>query len=425
MKKIVITVLSIALLFACQKTDTLAPEQDTYITTIAKVLKDSLPVNDFATLDFINSQKTHVDSANVYLLRVPIVGKNIKNDFLIVKTDGNGKILKGTFITINRVIDPSSNATFNGTINYRSLTKNDVTTAAIINGHIKKLPENTTLSNKVSVNKKAVQDLPEVIVYSSYSGGGISYGDWYNLLAMLSDGGISGGGGYYVPSGGGGGGGGGGSTASAVKVDFETPENKAAIDPKKYIDCFGRVADAGATFTVSIATDIPVDNDPSKFFNWTDASPGHTYIELYKNGTGGLIQQNFGFYPNSAWKTAGAGNVSSKIVDDAGHEYNARYSISVTAAQFQAALNAVQSNSTRDYNIGNYNCTDFALSVFNAAGGGLSIPKYAIPSFPNPGNSNTPQGVYNKLQDMSVAGTPNIDANGNKAYGGTSHGACN
>ena len=138
------------------------------------------------------------------------------------------------------------------------------------------------------------------------------------------------------------------------------------------------------------------------------------------------MQQNFGFYPNSAWKTAGAGNVGSKIVDNAGHEYNARYTISVTPQQLQAALNTLLASSSRDYNISQFNCTDFALAVFNAGGGNLTIPHYSIPGFPNGSTgSNTPQGLYNQLNTMGGNGNSNVQMPGIKGYGGTSKGPCN
>lgn len=112
-------------------------------------------------------------------------------------------------------------------------------------------------------------------------------------------------------------------------------------------------------------------------------------------------------------------------MDNGGHEYNARYTISVTNAQFQAALNAVQTYSSYDYSITTFNCTDFALEVFNAAGGDLYIPKYQIPGFPNgTTGSNTPQGLYNKLDQMAAAGYTGIEKPGVKGYGNYSHGPC-
>ncbi len=168
-----------------------------------------------------------------------------------------------------------------------------------------------------------------------------------------------------------------------------------------------------------------MDNDPSTFFNWSDASPGHTFIEFYKNDNGNLIEQNVGFYPNTPWKTVvGPDNIASKIVDDAGHEYQAKYTIAVTAAQFQNALQAAQNYSNFEYNVAAFNCADYALDVFNSAGGNLTVPKFQIPGFPSDNGSNTPEGVYDAIQSQVQAGKPNAMANGQKQWAGNSHGAC-
>lgn len=261
-------------------------------------------------------------------------------------------------------------------------------------------------------------DLPLVIVCYTDYGGSISYADWYNLLDMAGDaGGYSSG--YYTPASGGTG------TAPTMQVDYESPESKEAIDMTKYLKCFGSTQPASADYTVTICVDLPVDADPSKFFNWSDASPGHTFIELYKNGDGGLVQQNVGFYPNTSWKTlVGPDKIASKIADDAGHEYQAKYTIAVTGAQFQQAMNAAQAYSTHDYNVAEFNCADFALQVFQAAGGNLSVPQYQITGFPSGDGSNTPEGVYQAIEGLVLAGNKAAMVNGQKQWVGDSHGAC-
>lgn len=421
-----LTLLAAALLLvACHKNEFPSSLPGAYVQGVSAALKDSLPAEQYAALDFGHAVQTHIDSAHLHFLRIPFTGKDIAKDFIIVQTDAAGHIQRGQQISIEPSATSAGTSSFNGQISYHSLSGKTLSSMAVVNGHIQK---NITARKAISTMVMAAEDpamdggdLPDVIVYASYSDGGISWGDWYNLLAMINAGGGGyGGGSYYVSSGGGG-----SSSSPAVHIDFDSPESKDAIDVKKYINCFGTIPDAGATFTITIATDIPVDGDPSQFFNWNEATPGHTYIELYKLNNTGLVSQNIGFYPNTPWKTATGGNIASKIADDAGHEYNARYTISLSASQFQAALNAVQTYSARDYNIAGFNCTDFALAVFNAAGGNLNIPKYEIPGFNTPGGSNTPQGVYNQLQSMEAAGTPNIQSNANKAYGGGSHGPCN
>ncbi len=187
------------------------------------------------------------------------------------------------------------------------------------------------------------------------------------------------------------------------------------------------MTDGSATlYTVTISADLPTDGHPEIFYDWNQRSPGHAFIELSKSTPYGGVTQDFGFYPTSSYKliTLDNVNLSSKIVDDGGHEYQARYTISVTSAQFQAAVDAV--NNARDtYNVGLYNCTDFALDVFNAAGGDLSIPRHAIPGFEVGGGSNTPQGLYEKISQLKSNGTSGTTTTNNKEYAGPSKGPCN
>lgn len=228
-------------------------------------------------------------------------------------------------------------------------------------------------------------------------------------------------------SGGGGGGGGAAPVGPVVTIDRETSENKTPIDLKKFLNCFGTVPDAGANCVITISTDIPMDGHPEQIFDWSQGNPGHAFIELWKMGANGsLISQNIGMYPSVGFSALSGLDVPSKMVDNAGHEYNARYSLSVNASQFQAAINTANNLGSQGYNIATFNCTDFALAVFNAAGGNLTIPGRQIPGFPNgTTGSNTPQGLYQQLDAMKGAGTQNIDVIGSKGYGGLSHGPCN
>ena len=99
----------------------------------------------------------------------------------------------------------------------------------------------------------------------------------------------------------------------------------------------------------------------------------------------------------------------------------------VTPAEFSAATNQLQSQSSAQYDIVNYNCVDFALGVVNSARGSypLIISKYPVPDETTP--MSTPEALYNTINSMSRAGGPeagNTDI-GNVWNAGSSHGACN
>lgn len=287
--------------------------------------------------------------------------------------------------------------------------------------------------------------LPEVIVIGyRESSGGISYSDWISLQGMFGGGG---GGGYYSPageySGGGGnygggnggysGGGGGGSVHQVppIQIDFENQGENPAIDIETYLKCFANIPDAGAVCSIEIFADIPVDKDPNKLLNLSTASPGHTFIQIKKTNGTQSVMQNIGFYPKSGWKTAlTPAPVDGKFVDNGGHEFNASFKMDLTPAQLQSAIIRMQ-NLARfiKYDIDEYNCSDFALDVFNEGRvDKLDIPLYDIPGSITGGGTRTPQGLYNKLKSMQQSGSAeasNISIPGYKGWVASSNGPCN
>lgn len=348
----------------------------------------------------------------------------------MVKVDAVGKITNGKIVKLAGSLDTiGTKASYNGDITMQNLHRQELMSSRISNGYIQAYHTLKVSSNSIGGYSTAVNSvcadctLPEVIVSSSISaGGGISWGAWMSLLDMFG-----GGGGYsndYMFIGGGGGGGG-SYSGNVITVDFEKWDSKDAVDVKKYINCFGSVPDAGASYSISISSDIPVDSDPTALFDWSQQTPGHSYITLNKTSGASTISQNIGFYPSSGLKATTGNATDSKIADDAGHEFNARYTINISGTQFQSALSAVNLYSSFQYIISSFNCTDFALHVFNDAGGNLSVPKYQIPNYSNgTTGSNTPQGLYSAINTLSASNTA-ATAGASKNYAGDSHGPCN
>ncbi len=412
----------ILFLSACHK-NTVPAGSDADI--VQRILHEQLNPDAMKEIDVSGVQHSVLRNGH-QIYKLPFGKENI-----VIETDAAHQFVKGAIYTITGSVSPSNgHASFNGSFSRSDLQRKNPVHWSIEKGSVKELHSFTAVTTnggQQHVNYECSDcTLPEVVVSASYgSGGGIDWFTWMSLLAMFDMGTQND---YLVvnmPSGGGGG----GSTPAGpvVTIDQENAENKTPIDIKKFMNCFGSVPDAGANCVVTISTDIPMDGHPEQIFDWTTGNPGHVYIELYKAGANGsLISQNVGFYPGYGFSVLTGLDVPSKMVDNAGHEYNARYSISVTPSQFQAAINAAQYLGAQSYNIATNNCVDFALGVFNAAGGNLSIPGRQIPGFPNgTSGSNTPQGLYQKLDDMKAAGTNNIDVIGSKAYGGNSHGPCN
>ena len=272
------------------------------------------------------------------------------------------------------------------------------------------------------------QTLPDVVVT------GYIYDDpapyyWYCFDDILGT--STGGGGTYTygasdPYGGGGG----GTTYSdeTIDINYENAD-QSPIDVAKYIKCFSSLSNVGATFKITIYSDIPVNSNPNDLFDFSTGAVGHTFLQLSKSNGDAIIQQNIGFYPETGWKSIANSPVTSKLVDNAGHEFNASLTITVDATRFQNALNKMQAESTMKYDMDDFNCTDYALSVFNAAAPTyLSIPGMHIPNGTFGTTSNTPQGLYIELSNLSKAGGypgGQISIPNTAPKAGASHGACN
>ncbi|TDH28082.1 hypothetical protein EXU57_06375 [Segetibacter sp. 3557_3] len=146
---------------------------------------------------------------------------------------------------------------------------------------------------------------------------------------------------------------------------------------------YSTIPDAGATCSIEILTDIPVDSNPFIYFNWREGSAGHAFVQVKKSNGLQSVQQTIGFYPDHPWKTMVFETpLSQKIVDNQHHEYNASLRMDISPAELQTVLNQAIVSSRKAYSIKQYNCTDFALDLFNSvrADNPLNIPKYNIPS---------------------------------------------
>ena len=150
---------------------------------------------------------------------------------------------------------------------------------------------------------------------------------------------------------------------------------------------------------------------------------GHTFVTLTKtNSNGESITQVMGFYPVNSLYAGSTLSVASMIVNDQNHKYNASYTINVNSSKFQNALNQAINLSSNNYNLLSFNCTDFALGVFNAGGGNLNIMPniYTLFYFNQP--TFTPISLYLKLKNLSNSGDSN--ANIGISNAASSHGPC-
>lgn len=446
MKHTLLIVMALILFVGCQK-DLQSPS-DSYVERVRKDLQDSLSKADFQALDFSRAARSSVDSVGLYFLRVPFKEMKQNEDFVMVQTTKTGIIQKGNIVHLQGKIDDYSTGsgttkTWNGNISLASLDRKSLFQSPIQNGYVTAFHQQNRY--RTGSHEPEGKAMPEVIITYTIpsSGGGFSWSTWF-MLQLPGWGNSGGGGSYYSDfSGGGSSGGSGGYSGSGgaaspgdgvhadpvILVDRETQDEFQPIDIEKFINCFNAIPDAGATCSIEILADIPVDSDPNKIFNYQSKSPGHTFLNIRKSNGTRSVSQNIGFYPKNGWKTVLTNApIDGKFVNNELHEFNCGFKLNITPAQLNLAIMEMLKTKNIKYDIDNFNCTDWALDVFNAAGGNLKIPLYDIPgNYPSVG-TRMPNGVYNKLREMKNSNDPRaagITIGIVKGFAGNSTGPCN
>jgi hypothetical protein len=431
---------------ACKKE--FNPLNDPYLENVKRGLGDSLSRLDFQQLDFDKSVLSKVDSIGLYVLRVPFKGSQVGYDFVVVKTTVEGRIEKGKIIHHEGKATAGGEGTvkrqrWDGNITISSLNRSNVLQSPIVNGFITAFHSN--VNARTLVHEAGL--MPEVVItYVIPSSGSISWSTWMSFVSFFSqasatdswsgyygwfDGGGSSGGSSGGPTAGSGGpmDGGGLQVEEPILIDLEPDDERSGIDLQKFINCFTTIPDAGSTCSIEIATDIPVDNDPNKFYDFSTGSPGHAFITVMKSNGSQHAVLNIGFYPQSGYKASTYAPTAGKLVDNAGHEFNASLKMSLSPAQLSSTLTRMQQLSNLNYDVDEYNCTDWALDIFNhTRTNKLEIPLYGIPGSPLTQHTRTPQGLYHKLQGMMNANDPekgNITIGIYKGYAGGTSGPCN
>lgn len=144
-------------------------------------------------------------------------------------------------------------------------------------------------------------------------------------------------------------------------------ENAEAIDLAKALKCFDNISNTGARYSMSLYVDIPVNNDPTELAK--GVTPGHSFISMTKSNGSSTMTQVFGFYPAVGILSVFNSAIKSRIHDNSEHEYDAAITIdSLDEYSFNAAkyLASYLANGMM-YDLNDFNCTDFAMEIFNKA----------------------------------------------------------
>ncbi|HSR38287.1 MAG TPA: hypothetical protein VLL95_05185, partial [Phnomibacter sp.] len=162
---------------------------------------------------------------------------------------------------------------------------------------------------------------------------------------------------------------------AVITWEMDESDKKPAIDIEKYLKCFDNIPDAGATYQVKVYVDIPVNQTPDVLIGTSQSTgefgPGHVFMKLSKFNGSQTVSQVFGFYPANGLKSATMNAVPSKMVDDGNaqgtqHEFNASMSMgNWNGPEFRQLLQQIRSNSTRQYELDQFNCANFVATCIN------------------------------------------------------------
>lgn len=409
-----------------------------YMEVVKNDLRQRMSTRDFSSLDFSNAHLSTGDSGRLLFLQVPFKYNDTLNQFVLLKTNFRGHVESGKIIQL--ILDnlspnnPGYTINLNqrcpdGRITIRSLESKVEVISPIKSGFIESFHDNSTKSGYISHD--TCVESPEVIIVSSYpSSNGIKWSTWFCVIKLLdwrhkdcracrcS---------WYAPSvnhaedvvGGGTNpittlaGALNAVTSQMIYIRPETEVKNAGINLHDYLHCFAAIPDTGATCKISIFADLPVNGDPTKFFDFGSGSPGHTFLRLQKSNAGQFSSQYIGFYPATDWKTILTTEpIPGKFEDNTGHEFDASYELEITPAQLETGVTRMlHLDQFVQYDIDDYNCTDWAIDVFNhivQPDQRLIIIKYYIPGGMTPYGTSTPQGLYTKLRSMAKKGEPGV-----------------
>lgn len=210
-------------------------------------------------------------------------------------------------------------------------------------------------------------------------------------------------------TGGGGGGGGGGShgggSGAPASTYYEAPTEP--INIQEVLNCFNNIpSNTQTTYKVTIHSHLANPSNAYQVYNVSDNDPGHAYITMQKTNGSATRSLTFGFYPNAgSWMTAIKDAENSAIGQEnpQTRRSDGSYTISVSEAAFNNARNVALTSAAKKYDLNDFNCTNYAIGVFNAAmgGTGLQVPNSPI-------GYKTPSSLYLRLSDMKTGGTAGI-----------------
>lgn len=377
-------------------------------TEAIKFLKKEIVSNDYDQLDW-----SHISSGKIGENNCVVLIKDLNFSHRVLIAVKNSEKWSANYVNYN--VD---NSGMSGQFTIQDIHKTSSKTINFANGQVVSQTDATLRKQTNDLRKKLLlTDLPPVTVsairYSDNST--IFLNSLYWILNedpafqnVFIDFGSSSQ--YYVS----------GSSEIAYEIEPDDSMDRTKASVTKMNNCFGSVPDNGAIYSATLCADIPINDKPNVLIN--GLNPGHAFLILTKaNGTN-TITQCYGFYPENGPKSLTTLPVTSTIKDDSQHEYNASITMpNLTQNNFNVLLANAEISSISTYQLNGYNCTDYALEVFNSIRSGNEIN---VPTNPTTGGKVL-GGLYNTLNTKKNNNAPEA---GNISIGKynapTGHGEC-
>ena len=446
MKKYIYLALLSVVFFACKKQEqghvSIPPIDggETYYDNVKAYLKINLSGTDYLKANFDDAVLSK--QGKDWFLRVAFINKKMSTDFILVQSDSLGHCSGGKFVHIRR--DSSDMKTFNGKVVTESFQHSAVAKkvqnniATVLDCEDEEGYQEYGACGAVDIVPSFSCDdcLPEVIVVGYTGGGGsssggISYSDYLNLVSLAGAGSnTTFSSAIYspviVPE----------NPVTPLKpikpspdiiINYEASVNNPGIDVAAFMKCFSTIPDPGATCSVTIYTDLPVDDNPQYIFNILTGATGHSFLQLTKTNGTQSVTQIIGKTTSKVAAVLG-GDVAGKIVDNAGHKWNASLTMNITPAQLQTEINGILAiGSTPSYNMWENDCVDYSVGILNLVRPNNKLDIVMLNDVTSGESYSTPQGLYMTLDQMKQADGPEATNIVTDAinHAGTSHGACN
>lgn len=148
-------------------------------------------------------------------------------------------------------------------------------------------------------------------------------------------------------------------------------------DINKYLECFQ--LNQGAVFTLYV--DQPTANSNTSWSGTPlDPNVGHTFISIKQ----GSIRRVLGFYPSTPVDLTNTAT-PGVFENNSAHEFDTSISFNINSSQLTSLVDYIKLKATVNYDLNNFNCTDFGMGASSTVGLPLASA-YGTWGFPGVGS---------------------------------------